>query len=147
MSKKNLGHLLALLMVAMLSIGFASCSSDDDDGNGGSSNNVKTKLLGTWKMVSCSSSWYSSSFKYINFKNDGTCLYSSSTGFEYTDLDSPCKWTYNEESKMLRMYTEDGYYKYNLLFEFEDNGDWSGTEVTGSGNVVYIYTRYTGETE
>lgn len=143
MSKKNLGHMLAVIMVAMLSIGFASCSSDDGDGNGGSGSNVKTKLLETWKMVSCSSSWYSSNLRYINFKNDGTCLYSSSA----TDLGSPCKWTYNEESKMLRMYTENGYYKYNLLFEFEDNGDWCGTEVTGSENVVYIYTRYTGKTE
>ena len=31
MSKKNLLHLLAIMMVAMLSVGFASCGDDDDD--------------------------------------------------------------------------------------------------------------------
>jgi len=31
MSKKNLLHLLAIMMVAMLSVGFVSCGDDDDD--------------------------------------------------------------------------------------------------------------------
>lgn len=31
MSKKNLLHLLAIMMVAMLSVGFASCGDNDDD--------------------------------------------------------------------------------------------------------------------
>lgn len=31
----------------------------------------------------------------------------------------------------------------NFKFEFEDNGDWVGTESESDGDVVYIYTRYT----
>ena len=44
MIKKNLWRLMAILMVAMLSVGFVSCGDDDDeDGPSGSS------LTGTWK--------------------------------------------------------------------------------------------------
>ena len=49
MKKKSYLHLLAIMMVAMMSIGFASCSSDDDDENGGaSSSELINKLQGTW---------------------------------------------------------------------------------------------------
>ena len=44
-------HLLAIIMVAMLSVGFISCGDDDDDENGGSSGNeLIDKLQGTWQF-------------------------------------------------------------------------------------------------
>ena len=50
MKKKNyLLSLLTMIMVAMLSVGFASCSSDDDDEITGGSELVD-KLQGTWQF-------------------------------------------------------------------------------------------------
>ena len=50
MKKKNyLLSLLTMIMVAMLSVGFASCSSDDDDEIIGGSELID-KLQGTWQF-------------------------------------------------------------------------------------------------
>lgn len=50
MKKRNyLLSLLAMIMVAMLSVGFASCGSDDDDEIPGGSELVD-KLQGTWQF-------------------------------------------------------------------------------------------------
>lgn len=40
--KKNVLHLIAIMMVAMLSVGFISCSSDDDEGS------FSHPIVGTW---------------------------------------------------------------------------------------------------
>lgn len=49
--KKSLLRLLAIFMVAMLSVGFASCGNDDDDDNGtSSSSELVNKLQGTWEF-------------------------------------------------------------------------------------------------
>jgi len=48
--KKNLLRLLAIMMVAMLSVGFASCSNDDDDNGTSSSSELINKLQGTWEF-------------------------------------------------------------------------------------------------
>jgi len=45
--KKYYLNMLTALMVAILSVGFASCSSDDDDDD---FNYPKESLYGTWKM-------------------------------------------------------------------------------------------------
>lgn len=51
MKKSGYLHLMAIMMVAMLSFGFASCGSDDDDDNGGSSGSeLLDKLQGTWQF-------------------------------------------------------------------------------------------------
>lgn len=51
MEKKGYLHLMAIMMVTMLCVGFASCSSDDDDDNGGSSGSeLIDKLQGTWQF-------------------------------------------------------------------------------------------------
>lgn len=51
MEKKGYLHLMAIMMVTMLCVGFASCSSEDDDDNGGSSGSeLIDKLQGTWQF-------------------------------------------------------------------------------------------------
>lgn len=50
MKKNSYLHLLAIVMVAMLSIGFASCSSDDDDNDISGGSELVEKLQGTWKF-------------------------------------------------------------------------------------------------
>jgi len=52
MEKKGYLHLLAIMMVAILSIGFVSCGSDDDDDDGSvaSGNELVDKLQGTWQF-------------------------------------------------------------------------------------------------
>lgn len=50
MMKKSYLHLLAIIMVAMLSIGFVSCSSDDDDDESAGGSELVDKLQGTWQF-------------------------------------------------------------------------------------------------
>ena len=52
MKKKRYLHLLAIMMVTMLSVGFVSCGSDDDDDDGGvaSGSELVDKLQGTWQF-------------------------------------------------------------------------------------------------
>ena len=50
--KSNLWSMLSVMMVAMLSIGFAACGSDDNDDEGGSSVTIsEANLIGTWETV------------------------------------------------------------------------------------------------
>jgi len=72
--KKFYLNVMAALTVAILSVGFASCSSDDDD----DFNYSKEVLYGTWKMsevkMSESGSYLKWPFKTTTatFKSDGT---------------------------------------------------------------------------
>lgn len=50
MKKKNYLHLLAIMMVAMLSVGFVSCGSDDDDDDISGGSELVDKLQGTWQF-------------------------------------------------------------------------------------------------
>ena len=50
MIKKNYLHLVIIMMVAMLSVGFASCSSDDGDSTPNGQELVD-KLQGTWQFT------------------------------------------------------------------------------------------------
>lgn len=50
MKKKNLWRLLTIMMVAMLSVSFASCGSDDDD-EGSSSGLSASNLVGEWVVI------------------------------------------------------------------------------------------------
>ena len=51
MKKKNyLLSLMAMIMVAMLSVGFASCGSDDDDDEITGGSELVDKLQGTWQF-------------------------------------------------------------------------------------------------
>ena len=77
MKKKNLMDLLTIIMVAMLSVGLASCSNDDEnsDSNG---------IIGTW-IHKCDGSNDGSEGPHIitlNFKSNGTVYFSE----EYTQF-------------------------------------------------------------
>ncbi len=50
MIKKNYLHLVIVMMVAMLSVSFVSCSSDDDD-NTTDEQELVDKLQGTWQFT------------------------------------------------------------------------------------------------
>lgn len=71
--KKFYLNVLAALTVAILSVGFASCSSDDDDFN-----YSKEVLYGTWQMSEVKMSESGSYIKWpfqtttATFKSDGT---------------------------------------------------------------------------
>ena len=52
MKKNFLWSMLAAVMVAMLSVSFASCSSDDDDNKGSENVAISAKnMVGTWGLV------------------------------------------------------------------------------------------------
>ena len=65
MEKKCYLHLLAIMMVAVLSVGFTSCSSDDDENNDEYSEIVQ-KLQGTWEYGTGTASVMESSPSYIS---------------------------------------------------------------------------------
>ena len=50
MKRKNLLRLLAVMMAAVLSVGFASCGSDDDDDEITGGSELVDKLQGTWQF-------------------------------------------------------------------------------------------------
>ena len=56
MNKKNLMHLLAAMMVAMMSVGFASCSSDDPAAELTYETAVLKSFEGTWILNSTKTS-------------------------------------------------------------------------------------------
>ncbi|MBR4387916.1 MAG: hypothetical protein IKT00_01910 [Prevotella sp.] len=72
MSKKNLLHLMTIMMVAMLSVGFTSCGSDDDEENSSYS------IVGLWEETAYwkDGQWKSSSvLNYVfDFKKDNTYI-------------------------------------------------------------------------
>lgn len=63
MKKKNLLHLMTIMMVALLSFGFTSCSSDDDEEDNGYS----TSILGSWQTEDENFS------EELSFNANGTC--------------------------------------------------------------------------
>lgn len=50
MKKSSYLHLMAIMMVAMLSVGFVSCGSDDDDDDITGGSELVDKLQGTWQF-------------------------------------------------------------------------------------------------
>ena len=65
--KKYLLSLLAMMMVAAVSVCVVSCGDDDDDKGGTISKPVS--LVGTWKYTS------SSGYCYLSFYDDGAVSY------------------------------------------------------------------------
>lgn len=133
--KKYLAYFMALLVFSMM-----ACSSDDENGN--VSEQVSQKLTSTvWHRVSARGD--NKCFEYLKFLKNGKCCYGDylSNGRIEWRNDSLI-WTYNVENKMLRMYRADGYYTYHFNLEFEDNGDWIGTDNTRTTTAVVIYTPY-----
>lgn len=81
-----------MMMVAMLSISFVSCSDDDDD--------VSNSIVGTWRYEE------DDYYEVITFKSDGTGTW---TEYELGDYDSVFfTYTYDYTSMVLVMRYEDG---------------------------------------
>ena len=78
MLKRNLFRLMAIMMVATLSLGFASCGDDDDDGDKGS------PIVGQWTSVN------NAQDKFV-FLSNGNCErhydYSSTKGVTDITID------------------------------------------------------------
>ena len=130
---KTLRMIGMVILAVLMCMNFTSCNNDDLN------NNIQNRLIGTWKQVNYREGYYSRNWLYIDFQKDGICYYASSP--EYFQ-ENKALWSYSKENKMLRIYTEDGYYTYNLHFEFQDNGDWIGTENENGNETIYIYTKY-----
>ena len=84
MNKKYLWSLLTFMMVAMLSIGFASCGSDDDNEESNGTDAITSKsLIGKWRIIEGPSS----SFVGViyTYNSDGTWECSESIYAVYTN--------------------------------------------------------------
>jgi hypothetical protein len=74
--KKYFYYLTAVLMIALVSVGFTACSSDDDDES--SLSFTKEIIVGKWKITNIAgnnerSSWLSVGSEAA-FKSDGKCV-------------------------------------------------------------------------
>lgn len=99
MEKKNLFPICAIMMIALVSIGFVSCSDDDDDGN---------PIVGSW---SCTNHYYGGTDTYV-FKSDNTFTWSC-TG-EWWDANSG-RYSYNPENGLLIITRKEGTYVYIVI--------------------------------
>lgn len=85
--KKNLFNLIAILMIAVMSVSFVSCGSDDDKEESG----ISESILGTWYMLESDSyGWVihvtmSSIKEYELYKSSGKWkLESAGSAYGYT---------------------------------------------------------------
>ena len=95
--KKNLFRLMALMMVAMLTIGFISCSKDDDDDDN------STSIVGTWKYQ-----FGKNNYALLTFSQNGICNY-----YEYDDGETDnesASYTYSNSILKITFYQENRYY-------------------------------------
>ena len=131
MSKKILWRLSAIMMVAMLSVGFASCGDDDDDGPGGAGPKTTTTdgLEGYWMEDDTTPLFY-----YLDGEGGGTFYYSGAG---------------TNDTRFNTRYQSSPEYRYpftKLYFTVKDN---TGKTYTLYGEQLYseafIYTR-TGST-
>ena len=108
--------LLAIMMVAMLSLTFASCGSDDDDSGKGGGSSPSVVFVGKWNVVrevkGETTKDYTAPYDYILFTEN--------------------TFTYYEYSSSKGAWHEDGIGRYHMdgtVFVY-DGGDWSAVEVT-----------------
>ena len=65
---------MAIMMVAMLSLGFASCSSDDDD-------SIDSSIIGTWEETNYTDGTWQWTF---NSNGKGSCKVTNRTTYTFT---------------------------------------------------------------
>lgn len=115
--KKNLFQLMAILMVAMLCVGFVSCGSDDEDDHGGGSGTEASALIGTWTREYYTGdgtkaketfTFKNGSGSYSNAYQSATFTYTAANGYiavkiRYSDSSTTIDdlWSYNIEGKTL----------------------------------------------
>ena len=145
MNKKSLLQLMAVMMVAMLSIGFASCGGDDDDDNGGGNT---AGLVGKWRCVYKKSEsyymsngeWYPKKNEEKNYEDD-----TESSGFIF-NADGTAQLIYAkadgsytlETNNVFKYKTENGHL-YLLEDSPEDTDGWEDWGVlTLTGNTLEL---------
>lgn len=73
--KKFFSYLTAILMIALVSMGFTACSSDDDDES--SLSFTKEIIVGKWKITNIAGNNEHGNWLFVGseaeFKSDGTC--------------------------------------------------------------------------
>ena len=134
MKMKSFLSLMAIMMVAMLSVAVTSCGDDDEDkGSGGSSQGVS--FVGKWNVVSMvkgeTTENYTAPYDYILFTKD--------------------TFTYYEYSSSKGTWHEDGIGRYHMdgTIVVYDGGDWGAMEVAsydGRDTLVIIVQGDNGKT-
>ena len=104
--KKNWLQLLAIMMVAVLCVGFVSCGGDDDDGAPVSSGKENKSLLGGWSEMN---------FSMVLMTN-GKMLYKKDKDINQGN------WNYNEQTGVLATDVESYQWMVNLISE----DSWAG---------------------
>ena len=107
-----------------LCLSYSSCSKDDND-------SVKDKLVGVWNTSMRSSNW-----KCIELKSNGDLSYEvkvDNDGYiQYSDLADEAHWIYDENEKIISMFTPDGYYSFSYTVNMASDGNsWTGIDSSG----------------
>lgn len=132
MNKKFFESLLTFMMVAMLSVGFASCGGDDEDDNLDTGGNKSVVDEGSDTGVDETSQLFIgkwSGYGTWEFRADGTCTYSYNNTYNGT-------WKYVSKSKTL--ITDILNWNWNILSVTENQ--WTGTHLAGKKG-THTYNR------
>ena len=123
--KKFLFGMAALMMVAILSVGIASCSKDDN--NGGGVVNPANPLVGTWRQL----------------KSDGVTFSSDVYTFYANGIATKGDW--RDETNKIEIEDTYKYYVENgkiFLDEKEDDGTyhgkWKSRDYSINGNILTL---------
>lgn len=109
--KKNFLSLMAILMVAVVSACFVSCSKDDSNNNEESNN--ETSIVGTWRRD------FSWGYILLTLNPDGTGLLSEyeKGKLEYSD---PISYYFDKEKDKYMIIEQDGEYTYITPVQYYD---------------------------
>lgn len=109
-------NLYLFFVAIVLLLGFTSCSSGGDDDK-----SVSSQLVGAWKTSMTASNW-----RYILLEANGICYHAGSLD-GIAQKSEKANWAYNEAKQTISMYSDDGYYNYNLEVTMASDGNsWSG---------------------
>lgn len=119
MKKKSFYYLFIMLMIAVVSAGFVSCSNDDDKGDGpdvgdnsgndgsGGNGDTYTGIVGTWQLVYAE-----------DHHNDGEVVYRSDEDF---DVQTYIHFNADGTCKLYQHIGTDKWDTYSYTYEFDGN--------------------------
>lgn len=131
MNKKNFLHVLTVMMVAMLCVGFISCGGDDGENTSGA---IDSRILGTWYST------VSEGWDYV----DGITVNHWRDKDEYTTINYnvvngvdgvPTPYTSDKPEWQEITFSNDGTY---YLINEEGHG-YKGTFTTPNNNKINLY--------
>ncbi len=127
MKRKNYLQFVTIVLVAMLSVGFASCGDDDNDSQEAK---VKKQLVGVWYTSIRYSNW-----RYIELEPNGTLHFNmwlndnkDKIFYSSQEYQNNAHWVYNETDQTISMYADYGdenaySFKVNMS---ADGNSWAG---------------------